>query len=242
MKPPVLITGASRGIGRATALAFARAGYPVTITGCTHPDELFRLRDELLALPVPCLAVVADAGSEQDTERLFDAMQRKDLLPEIIINNAGIAHIGLLQDMSFAQWHRLIDTNLTSVFAICRLAIPHLLAKGRGHIINISSVWGISGASCEVAYSATKGAVNAMTRALARELGPSHIRVNAVACGIIDTSMNSHLSHEEKALIADSIPLGRLGTAAETADFLLQLATGADYLTGQVISFDGGWQ
>ena len=143
--------------------------------------------------------------------------------------------------MSIEQWDRLLKTNLTAVFLCCRRAIPGMVKKQAGKILNVSSVWGVCGASCEAAYSASKGGVNAMTRALAKELAPSHIQVNAVACGAIDTEMNGFLDAEEKEMLLEEIPAGRMGTPEEAASLLLKLAEAPEYLTGQVIGFDGGW-
>ena len=152
-----------------------------------------------------------------------------------------IAYIGLFQDMKPEDWNRIVQVNLNSVFHCSRLAILDMLPRKSGKIVNISSVWGITGASCEVAYSATKGAVNAMTRALAKELGPSNIQVNAVACGAIDTEMNHFMSDEELIHLIDEIPMSRLGKAEEVADLVYHLSYKDTYLTGQVIALDGGW-
>ncbi len=160
---------------------------------------------------------------------------------DVLVNNAGISYIGLLQDMTSDDWDRIVRTNLTSVFNCCRLAIPYMVEKKCGKIINISSVWGVAGASCEVAYSATKGGINAFTKALAKELAPSGIQVNAIACGAIDTEMNHFLNQEELIDLIDEIPAGRLGKAEEVADLAYHLGYKGSYLTGQVIGLDGGW-
>ena len=161
--------------------------------------------------------------------------------PDLVINNAGISYIGLLQDMAPEEWDRIVRTNLTSVFNCSKLAIPHMLEQKSGKILNISSVWGNVGASCEVAYSATKGGINSFTRALAKELAPSNVQVNAVACGAIDTDMNHFLEKEELEALKEEIPAGRLAKPEEVAQLLLQLARSDSYLTGQIIGFDGGW-
>ena len=160
---------------------------------------------------------------------------------DILINNAGISHIGLLGDMSNEEWHRVMGINLDSVFYCCREAIPYMLSKKSGSIINVSSVWGNIGASMEVAYSASKGAVNSFTKALAKELAPSNIRVNAAAFGTIDTRMNSCFSAEERTALEEEIPIGRYGTPQEAAECIYRLATAPAYLTGQIITMDGGW-
>lgn len=149
--------------------------------------------------------------------------------------------MGLLTDMSVLEWDTLIRTNLSSLFYICRLVVPGMVREQSGRIINISSMWGESGASCEVAYSASKGGVNSFTKALAKELAPSHIQVNALAFGTIDTRMNHCFTEEEKAALADDIPAGRFGTTKEAALMVQQLLEAPDYLTGQVIRMDGGY-
>lgn len=160
---------------------------------------------------------------------------------DVLVNNAGISYVGLLTDMSEEDWNRVISSNLTSVFNCCSLAIPEMVRKKSGKIINISSVWGNVGASCEVAYSASKGGMNAFTKALAKELAPSNIQVNAIACGAIDTEMNSLLTDEELSELKNEIPAGRLGRAEEVADLVYQLSRDNTYLTGQIIGLDGGW-
>ena len=241
MKEYVLITGASRGIGRAAALSFARAGYPVLATARNTDGGLDTLRKIIAAeTDAECLTLAGDIGSESFTDKLFSFLSVHGGL-KALINNAGISHIGLLQDMTLGQWENLFRTNITSMFLTCRAAIPLFLSRGEGSIVNVSSVWGLSGASCETAYSASKGAVNTFTRALAKELAPSHIRVNAAAFGVIDTEMNSFLSPDERQSLTDEIPEGRFGSAEEAAGLLMDLALHHPYLTGQVVTMDGGW-
>ena len=152
-----------------------------------------------------------------------------------------MSHMGLLTDMTSEQWHRIMAVNLDSCFYTCRSAIPLMLQKHQGRIIHVSSVWGAQGASMEVAYSASKGGMNAFTKALAKELAPSNIQVNAVACGVIDTAMNNCLSPDDLMQLAAEIPADRLGAPEEAARLILQLAQAPDYLTGQIITLDGGW-
>lgn len=233
-----LITGASRGIGRAAALAFAKAGYSLTLTCRNSIASLQAFSEELAALyPVSCRAVQADMGCEADVLELFSRISSLDVL----VNNAGIASLGLLHEMTSEQWHRIFAVNLDSCFYTCRAAIPLMLKKHRGSIINISSVWGAQGASMEVAYSASKGGMNAFTRALAKELAPSGIAVNAIACGVIDTAMNACISPEDMESLKAEIPADRLGTPKEVADLILQTAQAPSYMTGQIITIDGGW-
>lgn len=251
MQKVVLITGISRGIGRACAHFFANAGYAVA--GCCHSrnDLLDSLREELSALHAPHLLLVGDVADSAFIETLFADTVKTFGRLDVVINNAGISHIGLLQDMTDAEWNRLLSVNLTAAFSCCRAAVPHLLAnRGKtdtipgqpiGVILNVSSVWGCSGASCEVAYSATKAGLNALTQGLAKELAPSGIAVNALACGVIDTDMNRCFSEEERAVLCDEIPAGRFATPEEVAKTLFLLSEMPSYLTGQVIRFDGGF-
>lgn len=242
MKKTVLVTGASRGIGRAIASAFAKGGCDLVITCSKSQQELIAFQQELeQTYHIQVLASVGDVSSYAYLEQLFDEITRRFGGIDILINNAGISYIGLLTDMSIDDWDRIVSTNLTSAFSTSRLSIPYMLHQKRGKIINISSVWGIAGASCEVAYSACKGGLNAFTKALAKELAPSNIQVNAIACGVIDTDMNACFTAEERAQLAEEIPAGRFGLPEEVAGLALQIATGNEYLTGQIITLDGGW-
>lgn len=233
-----LITGASRGIGKALAEAFAAAGYDLYLT-CIHSEELLHSLCRRLSeqYQIRCIPFVGDMGDYETVKQLFSGISHLD----VVINNAGISHIGLLSDMTPAQWHHVMATNLDAVFYTSKLAIPLMLQKKSGRIINISSIWGNAGASMETAYSASKGAVNSFTRALAKELAPSGICVNAIACGVIDTDMNRCFDEEEMQMIIDEIPADRLGRPEEVADFALQLADSPSYLTGQIITLDGGY-
>lgn len=237
----VLVTGSSRGIGKAIAVKFAKKGYNVVINCVHREDQLLQTMEEIQSFQAPCLSYVGDMGSLTCCEELYHQIQQQFGGVDILINNAGISYIGLLQDMTLADWENMLHTNLTSVFNCCKLAIPHMLLQKQGKIINISSVWGTVGASCEAAYSATKGGVNAFTRALAKELAPSNIQVNAVACGAIDTEMNQWMEKEELIALTDEIPSGRLGRAEEVADLVYHLGYKESYLTGQIIGLDGGW-
>ena len=227
MNRTVLVTGASRGIGRAIASAFAAEGDRLIITCSRSEQELLNFKKELEeTFHTEVFASVGDISSFEYVEQLFEQITERFGGVDVLINNAGISYIGLLTDMSIDDWNRIVSTNLTSVFSTSRLAIPHMVHEKKGKIINISSVWGIAGASCEVAYSACKG---------------GNIQVNAIACGVIDTQMNACFSEEERAELADEIPAGRFGTPEETAHLAVQLATGNEYLTGQIITLDGGW-
>lgn len=237
----VLVTGSSRGIGKAIAIKFAKKNYNVVINCIKNEESLQAVKKEIEEFNVSCLAFVGDVGNYENAEDLFSKIKKQFGSIDILVNNAGISYIGLFQDMGPDDWTKIINTNITSVYNCCHFAIPEMIHKKQGKIINISSVWGITGASCEVAYSATKGAVNALTKALAKELAPSGIQVNAVACGAIDTEMNYFLEDQELIDLVNDIPTGRLGQAEEVADFVYQIATKHSYLTGQAIVFDGGW-
>lgn len=242
-KPYVLITGASRGIGMAIANTFAESGYPLILCCKNHLSELKDFAGELEEkYKITAKAFACNVGDEASVNELFDTLEKEGITPGILINNAGIAHYGLLTDMSADEWHNLMAVNLDSLFYTCKKAVPLMLRSGYGRIINISSVWGNVGASCEVAYSASKGGVNSFTKGLAKELAPSNIPVNAIACGMVNTEMNSsHLTEEEIAEIAADIPADRICEPKEVADFALKLAESPDYLTGQIITIDGGW-
>ncbi len=287
-----LVTGASRGIGKAIAAALAGDGWNLILTCSRTLPELSAFAADLEERHhVLVRSVLCDMGDSASVSRLFAGIPSLELL----VNNAGIAHIGLLQDMTDEEWDRILATNLSSVFYTSRAAIP-LFLKNRsraedcdtgaalwntkeaafdavlqdtrkfnssgddvrasskpkedgipagsvcpGRILNISSVWGNVGASCEAAYSATKGGVNSLTRALAKELAPSGIPVNAIACGCVDTAMNGQLSAEEKAELSEEIPAGRFAEPGEIAAAALQLIHAPAYLTGQIVTVDGGW-
>ena len=237
----VLVTGSSRGIGKAIAHKFGKKNYNVVINCVNSKEMLMTTKKEIEGYGVPCLAYVGDIGIYENAKEMFSIIKKEFGSLDVLVNNAGISYIGLLTDMSPNDWDRIVTTNLTSVFNCCNLAIPDMVKKQSGKIVNISSVWGDCGASCEVAYSATKGGINSFTKALAKELAPSNIQVNAVACGAIDTEMNSFLTDEELIELTNDIPAGRLGQAEEVAEFVYQICKNNTYLTGQVIKLDGGW-
>lgn len=236
-----IVTGASRGIGRALAIRLAEAGYDLAICARTNTTALNEVQNRILHRGGQCIAYTGDMGNSKQVQEFFALISQQYPEIDVLVNNAGISHIGLLQDMTDMEWNRILQTNLSSVFYCCRQVIPVMLSKKAGHIINISSIWGVAGASMETAYSATKGGVNSLTRALAKELAPSHIRVNAIACGYIDTEMNQQLSADEKQQLCNEIPAGRAGTPDDAAGMVLSILESPDYLTGQVISLDGGW-
>lgn len=237
----ILVTGASRGIGKAIAIKYAKKGYNVVINCIQNEVLLLKVKKEIESYQVSCLAFVGDMGDFQAASNLFSEIKKLYGSIDILVNNAGISYVGLLADMSVEDWNKVINNNLTSVFNCCKLAIPDMVAKKHGKIINISSVWGKVGASCEVAYSTTKGGINAFTKAIAKELAPNNIQVNAVACGAIDTEMNDFLDDDEILTLIQEIPAGRLGRVEEVADFVYAITHKNEYLNGQVINLDGGW-
>lgn len=233
-----LVTGASRGIGLAIATILAQNGYQLHLTCKNSYKKLQEVAKNLSeTYNVPCIPHKTDMGNFAEVWTLFSEIDTLDIL----INNAGVSHIGLLQDTSVDEWQKVIDTNLNSVFYTCKLSIPKMLSKADGTIINISSIWGNAGASMEVAYSASKGGVNAFTKALAKELAPSNIAVNAISCGVIDTDMNKVFTQKELNDLIEEIPANRLGTPDEVATLVLQLINSPKYLTGQIITIDGGF-
>ena len=242
MKKVALITGASRGIGRETAEVFAKNGFNLALVCRKNADKLkehVAFLTKEYGIEVHCY--FGDVADHAFIENIHKDLTEKNALPEIIVNNAGISVVGLLTDLSPKEWSDVINTNLTSVYNTCNVFVPGMVSNKSGRIINISSIWGNVGASCEVAYSASKGGVNSFTRALAKELAPSGISVNAVAFGAIDTEMNAHLSAAEKAAFEEEIPVGRMGTPKEAAAFIYHVATAPEYMTGQIITFDGAY-
>lgn len=240
-KKNVLITGSSRGIGRACALLFAQAGYHVFINCRKSTDRLKELEERIRSAGGSCTAVCGDVGNPDHVHRIFDTISRTAGGLDVLVNNAGVAYFGLLTDMSDEDWREVMDSNLSSAFYCCRAAIPYMVSQKSGRIINISSMWGTSGASCEAAYSASKSGLNGLTKALAKELAPSNIQVNSIACGVIDTEMNGRLDEEERRALTEEIPAGRFGTPEEAAQLVLMLAQAPAYLTGQIIGMDGGF-
>lgn len=238
MRKKALITGASRGIGAAIADMLAKEGYDLVITCKNSKESLERQAGQLRGdYGVCCEAILCDASDPEQVDAMLGQIGNVDVL----VNNATVSYVGLLTDMSVEKWREVLDTNLSSLFYTCRGVLPGMVRRKEGKIVNISSVWGAVGASMEVAYSASKGGVNSFTRALAKELAPSNIQVNAAAFGVIDTQMNRCFSQEERAALVEEIPADRMGTAAEAARLVGQILHMPDYFTGQVVTMDGGW-
>ncbi len=238
-----VITGASRGIGRAAALCFAGAEPMNLMLNCASSpaalnEVIYGINENTASR---AQAFVGDVSDEQAVRDMFAETDRQFGAPDALICNAGIDWAGLLQDMTGEEWDRVLSVNLKSAFLCMKYAIPLMLKKHSGSIVLVSSVWGSAGGACEAAYSASKGGLNALARSMARELAPSGIRVNAVSFGAIDTVMNDRLSREEKDALIEEIPLGRMGTPEEAADFIYDTAFRHPYMTGQILTMDGGW-
>lgn len=236
-----LITGGSRGIGAAAARLFAHRGWGVAVGYEKSEARAQALIRELEGLGVPALSVRADVADVGQVRGMVDSVLEKFCQLDILVCSAGISHVGLISQIAENEWRRLFAINVDGVHHCCQAVLPHMLERKCGSIVTVSSMWGQVGASCEAAYSATKGAVIAYTKALAKELGPSNIRVNCVAPGVIDTEMNAHLSPDDLSALAEETPLGRIGTPAEAAAAIAFLASDeASFLTGQVVAPNGG--
>lgn len=237
MSKTAFITGSSRGIGRAAAEVFYENGYNVVINYNNSEKEALLLSQKLPG----SLVLKGDVSKEKDVCEMIEKAISHFGKIDVLINNAGISIVNLLEDTTLKDWERLFSVNVTGTFLASKYAAKHMIANHSGKIINISSIWGVTGASCESCYSASKGAVIAFTKALAKELGPSGITVNCVAPGFIDTDMNSDVSPEDTKSFCDDTPLGRIGKAEEVAKTLLFLASeNADFITGQILGCDGG--
>ena len=232
----VLITGASRGIGAAAARRFAAGGDKVVINYCRS-----RERAEALAAEIDGWAVEADVSDPEQVRNMVDNVLDKFCQLDILICNAGIAQQKLFGDLTDQDWRRMFAVNVDGMFYTIRAALPHFIHRKQGRILTLSSMWGQVGGSCEVAYSAAKAAVIGMTKALAKELGPSGITVNCVAPGVIDTEMNANLGPEDLAALAEETPMGVIGRPEDVAEALWYLASpGAKFVTGQVLAPNGG--
>ncbi|OUM89644.1 MAG: hypothetical protein BAA01_02405 [Bacillus thermozeamaize] len=239
----VLITGASGGIGSAIARSFAEQGDHLLLHYFRSEASIRALSEECLQKGVMVHTVSADLSTLEGLSRIGEAMERHSFYPNILINNAGIAMHGLAQDVTVEEWEMMVNLHLRCSFFLTQMVLPHMMRLGFGRIVNISSIWGEVGAANEVVYSTVKGGLNAMTKALAKEVAGAGITVNAVAPGVIETPMNQHLHPEEKEWLTMEIPARRFGTAQEVAALVQFLASEqASYLTGQVIGLSGGWR
>lgn len=235
----VLVTGASGDIGKAISKLFYENNYIVVGTYLNDENSIRELRD---SLGDNFHYFKYDLSDFLQCENLIMAIHNLGLTIDVLVNNAGISVVGLLQDLNNDTWNKLWNTNVSSAVALSKYVISDMLKNEGGKIINISSVWGQHGASLEVAYSTTKGAIDTFTKALAKELAPSNIQVNAISCGIIDTKMNNHLSDEDLEDIMSEIPACRLGTPEDVANTVFSVVNTGSYMTGQIITVDGGWQ
>ena len=233
----LLVTGGSRGIGREIVKMFSGAGYKVAFTYVASTELAQRLAEETGAL-----AIKADSAIEEEVLAAVKTVEEVFGGIDCLINNAAVSSFSLFGDVTLGNWQKMLDVNLNGAFLYAREASRGMIARHGGRVINISSMWGITGASCEVAYSTSKAAVNGMTKSLAKELGPSGITVNAIAPGLIDTDMNSGLSEEDLRAVIDDTPLMRIGPPEDVASLALFLAgESASFITGQIISVNGGY-
>ena len=236
----VVVTGGSRGIGAQIVKTLANENYKVILNYNNSKEQAEKIQQELLEQGKEIEIIKADVSKREETEKLIQFAINKFNKIDVLINNAGISQEGLFTDVTEEEWQKIINTNLNSVFYCNQQALKYMIPEQQGCIINISSIWGEAGASCEVAYSTTKAAINGMTKALAKEVGPSNIRVNAIAPGIIDTDMNRNLTNEELEQIKEQIPLNKIGKALDIAKCVKWLIED-EYTTGQIISINGGW-
>jgi len=233
----VLISGGDRGIGAAAARAFWQAGYRVAVLYHTHAEAAEALEKALPGL----LAVQCDVASRASCEVAFHTVEQAVGHVDVLVSNAGIAQQKLFTDITPEEWQHMLDVNLSGAFHLCQLALPGMIRRKAGRILTVSSMWGQTGGSCEVHYSAAKAGLIGLTKALAKEEGPSGITVNCVAPGVIDTDMMAAFTAEDKAALAEETPVGRLGSADEVAQLLVFLAgESAGYITGQVFGVNGG--
>lgn len=240
MNKTVFITGGAGGIGSAIALEFAKSGYTVAVN-CNSSDPT-EILEKVRRYSPSSAAYRGDMSDYETAKEVFERAERELGGIDCLVNNAGVSYIGLFNTMRPEEWKAIFAANTDTMINCSYLALRGMLVRHSGCIINISSIWGEVGASCEVIYSATKGAMDSFTRALAKETAPNGIRVNAVACGVIDTKMNAHLTAEERAQLTDEIPMMRYGTPEEAAKAVLFLASeDASYITGEILRVNGGF-
>lgn len=238
----VLVTGASGEVGSAIALMLAKNNFDLILQYNKNEENILRIRDEALEFKVSVNVIQADLSEEKGINKLFEEINNLKLQPIILINNAGIAQYGLIQDVSYKDFYKVLDTNLSSTFFCSQKILPYMLKEQFGRIINISSVWGSVGAANEVLYSVTKGAINTFTKALAKELASSNITVNAIAPGIVKSKMMTNFSNEELEFMLKDMPLNRFANPEEIAQAVLYLVgPNSSYTTGQILTIDGGW-
>ena len=236
----ILITGGARGIGKAIVYELAKSNYNIILNYNSSQKEAEQIEEELTKQGCKVDIYKADITKKEEVQKMIEYTIEKYKKVDVLINNAGISQIKTFAELTEEDWDKMIDTNLKSIFYTSKAVLSTMLHEQNGLILNISSIWGVIGASCEVHYSTAKAGMNGFTKALAKELGPSNIRVNAIAPGIIDTNMNANLSKEEVEQIKESIPLERIGKPEQIAKAVKWLIED-EYTTGQIISIDGGW-
>ena len=240
MKKTIIVTGASRGIGAAIVKMLAKEDYNIVLNYNKSEEIAKKIQEEFTKQGKNVEIFKADVSKREEVKKLIEFTINKFKKIDVLINNAGISQTRLFTDITDEDWNNMLNVNLNSVFYMTQEVLPYMIHEKEGCIINISSIWGITGAACETHYSAAKAGVDAMTKSLAKELGPSNIRVNSIAPGIIDTDMNKYLLDEELANIEEEIPLGKIGspeTIAKCVKWLIE----DDYTTGQIIGINGGW-
>lgn len=240
MSKTVIVTGGSRGIGAAIVDLLAKEGYNVVLNYNKSEENAKKIKEESTKKGYTVEIFKADVSKREETKKLVEFTIEKFKKIDVLINNAGISQTKLFTDITDEDWNNMINTNLNSVFFMSQEVAKHMIYEKEGCIINISSIWALIGASCEVHYSVAKAGIDAMTKSLAKELGPSNIRVNSIAPGIINTDMNKHLSNEELEEIKEEIPLEKIGNTSSISKCVKWLIED-DYTTGQVISINGGW-
>ena len=240
MNKVVIVTGASRGIGRDIATTLAKKGYIVIANYNKSENKAIELQQNLKKENINIDIFKADVSNRDEVKKLVQFVINKYKKIDCVINNAGIDQVKMFLDITDADWNNMISNNLNSVFYMCQEVLPYMIHEKNGVIINISSIWGVTGASCESHYAVSKAGVDALTKSLAKEMGPSNIRINSIAPGFIDTEMNNNLNEEEKQEIKEEIPLQKIGKVEDvsrTVEWIVE----DEYITGQVISVNGGW-
>lgn len=240
MNKVVIVTGASRGIGRNIATTLAKKGYIVIANYNKSENKAIELQQNLEKENINIDIFKADVSNRDEVKKLVQFVINKYKKIDCVINNAGIDQVKMFLDITDTDWNNMISNNLNSVFYMCQEVLPYMIHEKNGVIINISSIWGVTGASCESHYAVSKAGVDALTKSLAKEMGPSNIRINSIAPGFIDTEMNNNLNEEEKKEIKEEIPLQKIGKVEDvsrTVEWIIE----DEYITGQVISVNGGW-